>query len=99
MTLTAAEIAERTTDERMRAWRKWRRSMRLTIAEAAGMLDVGAEWLNHLEVGGRARLSPRMAAKLDALMVRWDESKRPAKKLDGRSVQARALKRRKGQAK
>lgn len=83
MTLSTREHAYVVSDERVRAWRKWRRSMKLTIAEAAAMAGVSAGHLMHVERGAYA-LRPLTAAKLEALMSRWDETKRPARKPDGR---------------
>jgi transcriptional regulator with XRE-family HTH domain len=83
MTMSAKEHAAVVADERVRTWRKWRRSMHLTIVEAAACAGVSGGYLKHVE-SGAARLTPRTAAKLEALMSRWDESKRPTKKPDGR---------------
>lgn len=83
MTYNTKELATRVNDERVLAWRKWRRSMQLSIDEAAAVAGVSAGHLKHVEVG-EAKLTPPTAAKLDEVMSRWDESKRPPKKPDGR---------------
>jgi len=66
-------------------WRKWRRSMHLTIAEAAAMAGVNEDWLQRCEVGTAFAKSHEVTYdKLRALMARWNEDMRPAKKFERR---------------
>lgn len=79
MTLTADELRrERAVADWLIAWRTWRRSMHLTVAEAAAMADVDAAWLQRLETGkARVRTPGQVHARLAALMARWPEDRRP----------------------
>lgn len=80
MTYSARELEGVGVDPDMLAWRAWRRSMQLTIPEAAAMAGVDAHWLQRLETGkARMGIRARRAGKLQALMARWDESLRPPK--------------------
>lgn len=84
MTYSSGELEEMGVCEFAREWRKWRRSMYLTIPEAAAMAGVSSGYLQRVEVG-QYRVGSALHARLVQLMERWDESKRPL-----RSVQRRA---------
>lgn len=88
MTYCTRELVERGVDTFVRDWRKWRRSMRLTIAEAAACAGVSRLWLQEVETG-RSAAGPRTRAKLGALMQRWDESKRPKRGPERRGAHLR----------
>lgn len=80
MTLTADELRRaRAVAEPLIEWRKWRRSMHLTIPEAAAMAGVSAEHLQRLETGTAREPNTQTLAKLRALMARWSEDMRPTK--------------------
>lgn len=83
MTYCSRELADMGVDALLLEWRKWRRAMHLTCAEAGAMAGVTRDWLHRVEVGD-AQPSAATRAKLVALMQRWDESMRPAKKVDRR---------------
>jgi len=83
MTYCTRELAERGVDAFVREWRKWRRSMYLTISEAAACAGVRPDYLGHIETG-RHNAGPTTRAKLDALMKRWDESLRPKRGMERR---------------
>lgn len=82
MTMTNQELRERGVSEIVIEWRRWRRAMHLTQEEAAAMVPLHIRTLVGLEMG--EIVSPSTFAKLTTLMARWDESKRPPKKLDRR---------------
>lgn len=80
MTYSSRELREqRVVSDDVLRWRAWRRSMRLTIPEAAAMAEVDARYLQRIETG-RVQPGKRYPwSKLVALMERWDESLRPVK--------------------
>jgi transcriptional regulator with XRE-family HTH domain len=80
MTLSSRELrTERGVSEELIAWRAWRRSMALTIPEAAAMAGVSEPWLERLETGKERTTRPGTLIKLHALMERWSEDMRPKK--------------------
>ncbi len=88
MTYSTSELREKGIAETILEWRRWRREMCLTQAEAAAMLGLGPNTVRDLELG---RHRPRRATlnRLRALMDRWDESRRPARKPDRRGAHNR----------
>lgn len=84
MTLTTEELRRaRAVAELVIEWRKWRRSMHLTIPEAAAMAGTHPHYLQQLELG-RMRAGRKTRAKLEALMARWNEDMRPKKAAERR---------------
>lgn len=78
MTLSRGELErERAVTAEALDWRRWRRSMCLTIAEAAAMAGMSTDWLQRVELG--RPMGPKTRAKLQVLMARWSEELRPHK--------------------
>lgn len=85
MTLTSDELRRaRGVAEAVIEWRKWRRSMCLTVSEAAAMAEISADWLHRTEIGKVSGPNTATLAKLQALMARWTEDMRPPQKIDRR---------------
>lgn len=82
MTESIDELRSRGVSEIIIAWRRWRREMHLTQMEAAAVLGLHPRTLIHAEMGDP--VSPATVARLETLMERWDESKRPARRPDRR---------------
>lgn len=77
MTYSTEELRESGASDAVLAWRRWRRDMHLTQAEAAAMAQIHERTLVAAELG--ERVSQGTLEKLAELMARWDESKRPAR--------------------
>lgn len=78
MTYNSQELRERGVSEEVIAWKAWRRDMGITQLEAAAMAGLCPETIADLERGA-VKPQARTRAKLQKLMQRWDESKRPAR--------------------
>lgn len=77
MTYSSAELAaNRNVSAEVLAWRAWRRSMKVSIPEAAAMAGVDSFWLQRCETG-KVKCGRRVLGKLKALMERWKDHAPP----------------------
>ena len=103
MTLTSKDLAELGVDPLVIAFRRWRREHRLSIAEAARLMDLRPETLQRHELGIH-RHSPviEIPQRMQALMSYWRESMRAActlpKRRRGRKPKLKPLAKCEGQS-
>lgn len=85
---SSTELLKNGVDPEIVRWRAWRRSMHLTIPEAAAMAGVWPAWLQQVELGkgghggkGGRFGRPSVLSRLQALMARWEgHEPQPAQK-------------------
>ena len=79
MTYCTRELVEHGVEQAAIEWRRWRRGVRITQAEAASLAGVNLRALIAFELGERDKYGAGIADKLSALSARWQEHMRPIK--------------------